>query len=88
MDIELAERFKSLHAAEKKLAALRSKEEEMAGKRTRYEKSERAEALRTVVADYEKAEKEYRSRTKTKMEKLALLPDAQQKCRNANEAQQ
>lgn len=88
MDIELAERFKSLHAAEKKLAALRSKEEEMAGKRTRYEKSERAEALRTVVADYEKAEKEYRSRTKIKMEKLALLPDAQQKCRDANEAQQ
>ena len=87
-DIELTERFKPFHAAEKKLADLRGKEEEMAGKRTRYEKAERAEALRTVVADYEKAEKEYRSRTKTREEKHALLPDAQQKCRDAKEAQQ
>ncbi|MGN1306233.1 MAG: AAA family ATPase [Faecousia sp.] len=87
-DIELAERFKPLHAAEKRLAVLRGKEAEMAEKRTRYERAERAEALRTVVADYEKAEKEYRSRTKSKAEKHALLPKAQQKCRDAKEALQ
>lgn len=87
-DIELAERFKPFHAAEKKLADLRGKEKEMTKKRTRYEKAERAEALRTVVADYEKAEKEYRSRTKIREEKHALLPDAQQNCRDAKEAQQ
>lgn len=87
-DIELAERFKPFHAAKKKLADLQDKEEEMAKKRTRYKKAEQAEALRTVVADYEKAEEEYRSRKKIRDENHALLPNAQQKFRDAEEAQQ
>lgn len=60
----------------------------MAEKRAQYEKAERAEALRTVVSDYEKAEAEYGSRFKTWKDKQALLPDAQQRYQDAWEAKQ
>ena len=87
-DRELAERFKPFHAAEKKLADLRSKEAETEEKRLRYDRAERAEALRRIVAEYENAEKEYSDRLQAHKEKQALLPDAQQKCRQAHQARQ
>lgn len=87
-DRALAEQFKPFHAAQKKLEDLRGKEAEMAEKRAQYEKAERAEALRTVVSDYEKAEAEYGSRFKTWKDKQALLPDAQQRYQDAWEAKQ
>ena len=87
-DRALAERFKPLHAARKKGEVLQGKEAEMAQKRARYEKAERAEALRTVVSDYEKAEAEYGSRFRTWKGKQALLSGTQQRYRSAWEAKQ
>ena len=60
----------------------------MAEKRARYENAERAEALRTVVSDYEKAEGEYGSRVRTWKGKHALLSGAQQRYQRAREAKQ
>lgn len=87
-DIERAEQFKPFHMAEWKLANLRAKEGIIADKRIRYERAERAEALRPVVTDFEKAEKEYGSRIKIREGRQALLPDAQRKCQAAQEARQ
>ena len=87
-DRALAERFRPLHAARKKLEALEGKKAEMAEKRARYENAERAEALRTVVSDYEKAEGEYGSRVRTWKGKQALLSGAQQRYQRAREAKQ
>lgn len=87
-DRALAEQFKPFHAAQKKQEDLQGKEAEMTEKRAQYEKAERAEALRTVVSDYEKAEAEYGSRFKTWKDKRALLPDVQQKCQDAQDAKQ
>lgn len=87
-DRALAERFKSFQAARKKLEVLQGKEAEMAEKRAQFEKAERAEALRTVASDYEKAEAEYGSRFKAWKDKQALLPDAQQRYQDAGEAKQ
>ena len=87
-DIELAERFKPFHSAQRRLEELRRGEKEIAVKRARYEKAEQAEALRTVITDYEKAEKEYQSRLTIQRGKQALLPDAQQSCQAAQAAEQ
>lgn len=87
-DIELAERFKPFHKAERKLAELQAREAEMAEKRRRYEKAEQAEALRATVADYENAEEEYAGRRKIREETQKLLPDAQRKYLEAQKAQQ
>lgn len=85
-DRALAERFKPFHAAQKKLAALQAKKEEMAQKRIQYEKAERAESLRTVVADYEKAEQEHLRRVDAREKMQNYLPNAQRICREAQRA--
>lgn len=87
-DMELAQQFKPLHAAEKKLADLRSQESEMARKRVRRDNAERAESLRAIVTDYENAEKAYSDRLNTREEMQKRLPAAQRACREAQQAQQ
>lgn len=86
-DRALAEQFKPFHAAQKKLAQLQSRETEMAQMRGSYERAERAETLRAVVSDYEKAEKDYADRRRTRDEKQARLPGAEQAYQNAAQAQ-
>ena len=87
-DRALAEQFKPFHAAKKKLEMLRAREAEMAEKQAQYEKANRAEALRTVVSDYEKAEAECRSRFTTWETTQALLPSVQQTYQDAQDAKQ
>ena len=87
-DRALAEQFKPFHAAKKKLETLRAREAEMAEKQAQYEKANRAEALRTVVSDYEKAEAECSSRFETLKTTQALLPGVQQTYQDAQDAKQ
>lgn len=87
-DRALAEQFKPFHAAQKKLEMLRAREAEMAEKQAQYEKANRAEALRAVVSDYEKAEAECSSRSETLKTTQALLPGVQQTYQDSQDAKQ
>ena len=82
-DIQLAEQYKPLHDAEKKLAELESRKEEMIAKRKQCEKADRAEGLRAVVEDYERAQEEYQKRHSAHKENEKKLPDVQQKHQEA-----
>ncbi len=85
-DIQLAEQYKAFHDAEKKLAELEIRKEEMNEKRKQYEKAERAERLRAVVEDYDRAQEEYQKRHSAYMKNKEKLPDVQQKHQEAGES--
>lgn len=87
-DRALAERFKPLHAAQRKLTQLQGEEEEMAQTRARYERAERAQALRQVISDYEKAEKDDADRRRMWQDEQAKRPDAERAYQDAAAALQ
>lgn len=77
-DRELAERFQPLHRARRTLAELQLRQGEMEQKRARYGQATRAEQLRDVVSDYEKAEKECAARRRAWQSLDAQLPAVDQ----------
>lgn len=91
-DIALAASFRPLHEARRKLDDLLGKAPEVAQKRARYERAERAEALRPVVENLEKAEKAGITRRNNLRDLEKGLPQAQKdfetalQARNTHEA--
>ena len=87
-DRALAERFKPLHAAQRKLTQLQSREAEMAQTRARYERAERAQTLYQVISDYEKAEADDAQRRRMWQDEQAKGPDAERAYQDAAAARQ
>lgn len=87
-DIKLAEQFKAFHSATGRLTDLQNRKEEMNQKRADYDRALRAESLRLVVEDYEKAENDYQTRLAAFEEKRKGLPDLEQANRDAQKAEQ
>lgn len=76
-DIQLAEQLKPLRQLRNRQAQLLARKPEMEQLAARYEKAERAETLRRVIADQEQAQREYVRRKSIHAGLLAGLPEAE-----------
>lgn len=85
-DIALAEKFKPLGQLLKTRDALLSQKEEIDRDRALLERANRAEGLRQIIADFERAENEYRTRLGAEKRETAALPAAESAAQTAAES--
>lgn len=85
-DIALAEKFKPLGQLLKTRDALLNQKEEIDRDRALLERANRAEGLRQIIADFERAEKEYHTRLEAEKRETENLPKAERKVQAAAEA--
>lgn len=85
-DIQLAEKFKPLHELEKAKELLAAQQGDIDAKKEAYSLADNAESIRTVIADFEKAESELERREAALQYSEAALPDAEVKVREAETA--
>ena len=85
-DIQLAEKFRTLHELEKEREKLAAQKEEIDEKKKAYSSAEEAESLRAVITDHEKAAAEHERREKALKESTEALPDAEKKVEEAQAA--
>lgn len=76
-DIALAERFKPLSRLQKEQAALQARRAEMDVNRASLARAQKAEGLRQILVDFERAEKEYHTRLEAEKREAARLPAAE-----------
>ena len=84
-DIALAEKFKPLGQLLKTRDALLNQKEEIDRDRALLERATRAEGLRQIIADFERAENEYRTRLGAEKRETAALPAAESAAQTAAE---
>ncbi len=84
-DIALAEKFKPLGQLLKTRDALLNQKEEIDRDRVLLERANRAEGLRQIIADFERAENEYRTRLGAEKRETAALPAAESAAQTAAE---
>lgn len=84
-DIALAEKFKPLGQLLKTRDALLNQKEEIDRDRALLERANRAEGLRQIIADFERAENEYRTRLEAEKRETAALPVAESAAQTAAE---
>lgn len=84
-DIALAEKFKPLGQLLKTREALLNQKEEIDRDRALLERANRAEGLRQIIADFERAENEYRTRLGAEKRETAALPAAESAAQTAAE---
>ncbi len=84
-DIALAEKFKPLGQLLKTREALLNQKEEIDRDRALLERANRAEGLRQIIADFERAENEYRTRLEAEKRETAALPAAESAAQTAAE---
>lgn len=84
-DIALAEKFKPLGQLLKTRDALLNQKEEIDRDRALLERANRAEGLRQIIADFERAENEYRTRLGAEKREAAALPAAESAAQTAAE---
>ena len=84
-DIALAEKFKPLGQLLKTRDALLNQKEEIDRDRALLERANRAEGLRQIIADFERAENEYRTRLGAEKRETAALPAAESAAQTAAE---
>lgn len=84
-DIALAEKFKPLGQLLKTRDDLLNQKEEIDRDRAQLERANRAEGLRQIIADFERAENEYRTRLGTEKRETAALPAAESAAQAAAE---
>lgn len=82
-DIALAEKFKPLGQLLKTRDALLNQKEEIDRDRALLERANRAEGLRQIIADFERAENEYRTRLGAEKRETAALPAAESAAQTA-----
>lgn len=85
-DIALAEKFKPLGQLLKTRDDLLNQKEEIDRDRALLERANRAEGLRQIIADFERAENEYRTRLGAEKRETAALPAAESAAQAAAEA--
>ena len=85
-DIALAEKFKPLGQLLKTRDDLLNQKEEIDRARALLERANRAEGLRQIIADFERAENEYRTRLDAEKRETAALPAAESAAQTAAEA--
>ena len=85
-DIALAEKFKPLGQLLKTRDALLNQKEEIDRDRALLERANRAEGLRQIIADFERAENEYRTRLGAEKRETEKLPEAERTAQAAAEA--
>ena len=85
-DIALAEKFKPLGQLLKTRDDLLNQKEEIDRDRALLERANRAEGLRQIIADFERAENEYRTRLEAEKREAAALPAAESAAQTAAEA--
>ena len=84
-DIALAEKFKPLGQLLKTRDALLNQKEEIDRDRAELGRANRAEELRQIIADFERAENEYRTRLGAEKRETAALPAAESAAQTAAE---
>ncbi len=84
-DIALAEKFKPLGQLLKTRDDLLNQKEEIDRDRALLERATRAEGLRQIIADFERAENEYRTRLGAEKRETAALPAAESAAQTAAE---
>ena len=84
-DIALAEKFKPLGQLLKTREALLNQKEKIDRDRALLERANRAEGLRQIIADFERAENEYRTRLEAEKRETAALPAAESAAQTAAE---
>ena len=84
-DIALAEKFKPLGQLLKTRDVLLNQKEEIDRDRALLERANRAEGLRQIIADFERAENEYRTRLEAEKRETAALPAAESAAQTAAE---
>ena len=84
-DIALAERFKPLARLQKEQQVLQARTAEIDTDRALLERANRAEGLRQIIADFERAENEYRTRLEAEKRETAALPAAESAAQTAAE---
>ncbi len=84
-DIALAEKFKPLGKLLKTRDALLNQKEEIDRDRAQLGRANRAEGLRQIIADFERAENEYRTRLGAEKRETAALPAAESAAQTAAE---
>lgn len=84
-DIALAEKFKPLGQLLKTRDALLNQKEEIDRDRALLERANRAEGLRQIIADFERAENEYRTRLEAEKRETENLPKAERNAQTAAE---
>lgn len=84
-DIALAEKFKPLGQLLKTRDDLLNQKEEIDRDRAQLERANRAEGLRQIIADFERAENEYRTRLGAEKRETAALPAAESAAQTAAE---
>ncbi len=84
-DIALAEKFKPLGQLLKTRDDLLNQKEEIDRDRALLERANRAEGLRQIIADFERAENEYRTRLEAEKRETAALPAAESAAQTAAE---
>ena len=85
-DIQLSERFKPLHDLKKTQERLELKKQEIDEKRLSYESAEKAESLRSIFEEYEKAENEHKRRKEALEDSKEALSKAEEAEKKAQEA--
>lgn len=85
-DIALAEKFKPLGQLLKTRDDLLNQKEEIDRDRALLERANRAEGLRQIIADFERAENEYHTRQEAEKRETAALPAAESAAQAAAEA--
>ena len=84
-DIALAEKFKPLGQLLKTRDDLLNQKEEIDRDRALLERANRAEGLRQIIADFERAENEYRARLGAEKQETEKLPEAERTAQAAAE---
>lgn len=84
-DIALAEQFKPLARLQKEQEALQARRTEMDANRASLARAQKAEGLRQILVDFERAEKEYRTRMDAEKREAAKLPAAERTAQAAAE---
>lgn len=84
-DIQLAEQFKHMHQLEKEKEDLHAAKTDADENRKAYELAEKAEALRSLLTEHEKAAAEYEGRKEKREESEEALPEVKGELSSAEE---
>ena len=87
-DRELSARFVPLHDLERERCMLQAQAGDIREKRIQYERAEKAEALRGVISDYERAEADYQRRLEEAAKCNAQLPGAEARLQETRKKKQ
>lgn len=85
-DIQLAEKFRPLHQLEKTAEQLAAQKGEIDTRREAFASAEKAESMRQIIAEHEKAAKEFERREAALGESRGALPQAGEKLETAQKA--